>query len=105
VYQLDKRRAKLVLLDEGIDHSSVDSFIEKYPLLNDSLGTVVDQWLLDRQIPDLEIEGVSLIEVIRKRDSHFLKAIRDLNRLFDPTLTADQKANWKRNLTTQRLYE
>jgi len=105
MYQLDKQQAKRVLLDEGLDPLLVESFIENYPSLSDSLGEVVDQWLADRKIPALEIEGISLHELMEKRDSHFLKAVRDLNRILDPTLTADQKANWKRIITTPRFYE
>lgn len=105
MYQLDKQKAKQVLLDEGLDRLLVDSFVENYPPLDDSLGVVVDQWLTDRQIPALEMEGISLREVMEKRASHFLKAIRDLNRLVDPTLTAEQKSNWKRIITAQQYYE
>jgi phage regulator Rha-like protein len=79
--------------------------LKNFPELDDSLRAPVEEWLENQQIPELVVDGVSIHDVIEKRRSHFLKAIRDLNRLLDPNLTPEQHDNWKRIITTPRFYE
>lgn len=105
MYQVDKQRAYRVLLESGFDKISIESFLKNFPALDDSLRTPVEEWLENQQVPELVVDGVSIQDVIEKRRSHFLKAIRDLNRLLDPNLTPEQHDNWKRIITTPRFYE
>ena len=105
MYHVDKQRAYQVLLESGFTNLSIESFLENFPTLDDSLREPVEKWLENQQVPELVVEGVPIQDIIEKRRSHFLKAIQDLNRLLDPNLTPEQHENWKRIITTPRFYE
>ena len=105
MYILDKDKARSLLLTKDSNPIVIETFLDNFPPLDDSLGQLVDQWLDDQQIPDLVIDGISLKHLMSFRASNFLKAIRDLNKLLDPSLSEADRQQWIRILNTPRFYE
>ncbi|NMB60855.1 MAG: hypothetical protein GYA18_00775 [Chloroflexi bacterium] len=105
MYQLDKDLARSVLLKQGHATYQIDILLKNYPSLQDEMGVVVEKWLRDQKIPDLEVDGLSIREVMETRRSSFLVAVRDLNRLLDASLPDEKRTQWRRILTTPVYYE
>jgi len=105
MYALDKELARKVLLDELNYHPfDVDLFLRDYPPLHDDLGRAVDQWLTDRTVADVAVEGLSIQQVMRRRRSHFLAAVRDLNTLLDETIPAEKRRKFRDILSRPAFY-
>lgn len=100
MYELDKEKARIILVAQQYNASQVDRLLNTYPLLPDSFKPFVEQWLADQVTPDFEVDGVSVKSVMEARQSSFLIAIRDLGRLLDPGFPEDKKKLWKELLTT-----
>jgi hypothetical protein len=105
MYILDKTRARKVLLDQNIKPHQADRLLEHLSPVPDRLGHFIDQWLQDQTVPDVEIDGITLKQVMDNHHSHFLIAICDLAMLLDPDLTTEKRTQWRRILSTQRKYE
>jgi len=105
MYELDKDLARSVLLKQGHAPYQVDILLKNYPPLQDELGVAVEQWLQNQKIPDLEVDGLLVREVMETRRSNFLVAVRDLNRLSDISLPDEKRTQWRRILTTPVHYE
>ena len=105
MYHLDLNKAKEILEEEGHDSTQIGILLKNYPPLYDELKSAMDVWLEKREILDLDIKGFSIHDVIEKRSCHFFVAIRDLNRLLDPNLSAEKCEQWKRILSTPVKYE
>jgi len=105
MYELDKDLARSVLLKQGHAPYQVDILLKNYPPLQDELGMVVEKWLQNQESPDLDVDGLTLKDVMETRRSHFLVAMRDLNHLLDPALTDEERVQWRRILTTPVRYE
>jgi hypothetical protein len=90
---IDTEKIRTVLVVE--DHftpTRADLILKNFPLLNDELAEAVEQWLKDRTIADVTIEGLSIERVMHLRKCHFLIAVKDLARLIDPSLPAETRA-------------
>lgn len=105
MYILDKGRATRALEREGIIPIKIQYLLNNYPPLDDKLGVVVEQWLSDQSFPTFEVEGILLSDVMKIRHSHFLTAVRDMNKLLDPTLSSEKHEQWHRILTTPVYFE
>lgn len=105
MYLLDKNKARSILLAQNFLSDEVDRMLKHYPALPDPLGDLIDRWLVDQNIPDFEVDNISLKDVIERRHSHFLIAIRDLGRLLDSDLTPEKREQWRRILSTPIHYE
>ena len=105
MYILDKEKARKVLMENKLTPFQVDNLLKYYPPLPDKMGIYVEQWLIDQIIPEIVIEGISLRDVMQKRRSHFLVALRELGRLLDPNLTPEKRKLWREILTTPVFYE
>jgi hypothetical protein len=105
MYAIDKERVRAALLLENFQSLDIDILLKNYPSIPDELGKLVDKWFIDQEIPDLEIDGISLIGVMEKRHAHFLVAIRDLSKFLEPEMSAEKRAQWHRILTTSVFYE
>lgn len=105
MYHLDKEKARKVLLEEGFSPSPVDRLLKRYPPVHESLGPAIEKWLNEGIISDVIVDGISVREVMEKRQSHFLIAIRDLSKLLDPNLTPEKREKWRRIITTPVFYE
>lgn len=105
MYLLDIEKARTILLSQNVKPYQIELLLNHYPPLEDSLENIVEQWLLDQSIHEVVIDEISLQEVMRNRRSHFLVALRDLNRLLDPKLSEEKREQWKRILTTPLYFE
>lgn len=105
MYILDKTRARELLLAQNLRPRQVSTILRKFPPLPDRLGASMDQWLQDQVIPDVEVDGISVKQVMKNHNSHFLVAISDLAVLLDPGLTAEKREQWQRILRRQVSYE
>jgi hypothetical protein len=105
LYTLDKERARKILLEEKLTPFQADNLLNHYPPIHDSLRGAIDQWLEERTMPEVAVEGITLGEVMEKRHCHFLIAIRDLSRLLTAELTPEKREQWHRILTTPVYYE
>jgi len=106
MYELDKERARKILIDEmKLPVFEVDLFLKGFPPLHDSLSSVVEQWLKDRTIVNVIVEGLSITDVMRKRRSHFLAALRDLNVLLDENVPIEKRQRFKEILKKPVYYQ
>jgi glutamate mutase epsilon subunit len=105
MYFLDKERAIHNLKLEKITDEKINYFLDNYPVIDDKLGTVLEQWMNGQPITDVEIDGIILSEVMQKRQAHLLSAIRDMNKLLDPALSPETKAQWHRILSRPVYFE
>lgn len=105
MYLLDKEKARNVLANQNLNPYQIEQILKRFPPLPDNMGGGVDRWLTDQAIPDINIDGISLKEVMEKHGSHFLIALKDLARLLDPELTAEKRSQWRRILTNPVYYE
>jgi len=105
MYLIDKEKVQKILLSQNHKPYQIAILLKNYPLISDDLGELIDHWMDNQEILDIEIDGVSLKDVINNHKSHFLVAIRDLDRLRDPSLTPEKLDQWRRILTTKRYFE
>jgi len=105
MYLLDKERVRKVLLTQKFNPAQVERLLRNYPPLPDTLGVLVEQWLSDQIIPELEIAGISLKHAMEIRHSHFLVTIRDMRNLLDPNITEEKRELWREILTTPIQYK
>jgi len=105
MYHIDKDRVRKILVDEmQFPEFDVDVFLHDFPSLHDRLSSAVEQWLQDRTVADTVVEGLSIKDVMRKRRSHFLAAIRDLNILLDERIPAERRQRFKETLEKPVYY-
>jgi len=99
MYTIDKDKAKKVLVEE-YDYKpyQADLFLERFPALHEELAEPVENWLEDREIPDISVGGLSVQEILRTQRSHFLLVVQYLNRLLDEDLPADKREQLIRTL-------
>ncbi len=105
MYDLGRDRVILALKSQHLTATQIHILLDRYPKLDDRLGKVVEQWLVTQEYPNVEVDGISALEVMQKRQCHFLTALRDLNKLLDPTLSPEKRERWRRILTTQVYFE
>lgn len=99
MYELDKNQVKRILLEEyHYPEYQVDAFLNTLHSFNDIFRPVIEQWLHDRKISDIEVEGLTIQKVMKARMCSFLTAVRDLNILLDKDLSPEQHDNFKKYL-------
>lgn len=105
MYILNKQIARKNLLEEKFPATEIDQLLERYGPLDETFAQAVDRWLATKIVSDVVVEGISLVEVMKIRRSHFLVAVRQLNHLLDPKLPPEKKEQWRRILQTPVFYE
>ena len=99
MYELDKEQVKKILIEEmKLPAFDVELFLRDFPPLHDSLSSAVEQWLKDRTITEVVVEGLAITDVMKKRRSHFLAALRDLNILLDENIPVEKRQRYKETL-------
>jgi hypothetical protein len=89
---INKGEVKKILVTElGYSSFEANIYLRDYPSIHDELVEVVQKWLEDRTITDINVFGLSLVEYMRNHRAHFLMAVRDFNRLFDNDLTSERR--------------
>lgn len=105
MYQLDMAKARKILIEEekypAVD---VDQLLHDFPPVGDPLAQAVQQWLADRQIIQVDIDGLTIHQIMENRQYHFLTAIKALNRLLDETISPEQRARLRRSLSRSVRY-
>lgn len=105
MYQIDKAKARKILIEEEhYDAFDADQLLEDYPPIGDPLAQAVQQWLRDRQLLDTQVEGLTIKQIIDNRQYHFLVAVKALNRLLDPSKTAEQRLKLRNSLSRPVQY-
>ncbi len=106
MYELDKERVKKILIEEmKFPAFDVELFLRDFPPLHDSLSSAVEQWLKDRTIGDVVVEGLAIQDVMKKRRCHFLAALRDLNVLLDESVSVEKRQRFKETLQKTVHYQ
>jgi len=106
MYELDKEKARKIMIEEeGYTPYKVDLLLKDYPSIHEKLGDTVTQWLLDRTINDVVIEGLSIKQVMIKRQLHFLVAIKKLNTLLDKNIPIKVRNSLLRRLNRQVIFK
>jgi len=105
MYKLDEEKTRDVLISQGIKPYQIDLLLKNYPPIDNQFGSLIEQWFVDQEVPEFEINGITVEEVMNNHRSHFLVAIRDMNRLLDPDLSKEKREQWRRILQTQRHFE
>ncbi|MES0490271.1 MAG: hypothetical protein ABUK01_09780 [Leptospirales bacterium] len=101
MYELDKETVKKILVEEmNLPAFDVDLFLRDFPPLHNSFSLPIEQWLKNRTIADLVIEGLTIQEVMEKQQSHFLAAVRDLNILLDEKIPIEKRKSFNEILRT-----
>lgn len=89
---VDKTKVKEILVNElGYKPSEAEVFLVDFPSIHDELAPTVEQWLKDRSVNDVSVNGLALSELMRNRHRNFLLAVRELNLLLDPNLTPEKQ--------------
>jgi len=105
MYQLDKSIARKILIEEErYGAFDADQLLADYPPIGDALAQTVEQWLQDRQILDVQVEGLTIQQIMDNRQYHFLVAVKALNRLLDPSRTPEQCLRLRNSLSRPVQY-
>lgn len=89
---LDKEQVKSILINEfGYTSIGADSYLRRYPPIHDELVPTIQQWLKDRSVQDVNTHGLSIREIMRIQNFHFLEAVKYLNVLLDEDLSSDDR--------------
>lgn len=106
MYNLDKEQVKKILIEEmKLPAFDVELFLKDFPPLHDSLSSAVEQWLKDRTIGEIVVEGLTIKDVMKKRRCHFLVALRDLNVLLDESIPVEKRQRFKETLKRTVHYQ
>lgn len=91
--KIDTTEVKNILVNElNYKEDQAESFINNFPSINEALAPALTQWLKDRTIVNTDFAGITIEEVMRNRNAHFLMAIQEINRLYDKDITEDKKS-------------
>jgi hypothetical protein len=98
--KVDKQTLKQILESElNYQDYEADLFLRDFPeTIHDPLEKAYNQWLTDRTVSEEPVEGLLITNVMKNRQTHFLMALREINRLFDEGVTDDQRALIKSTL-------
>lgn len=101
MFTVERNQLKKILVEElKQDEATAQVNSEVFPVLDDQLEESMKQWLTDRTVVDVSVEGVSLKEIMEKHGSNFLYAISSLNDLLNPKMDPVQKEALKKFLAS-----
>lgn len=105
MYKLNSDKVHKILVSElEFEPDEADLYLNHYPDLDDTLGKAVETWLKDRSILDIEIEGITIQQVMQNHNIHFLGAVKSLNGLLTRKLTSEQKEAIKTSLKNRPIH-
>jgi hypothetical protein len=89
---IDIQKARSILINrEKLKPFLADLILKDYPALEDALAAAVEQWLASGTFDNIEVEGLTIKQVMQLRRSNFMVAVKELNRLLDPALSAETR--------------
>jgi hypothetical protein len=105
MYQIDKSTARKILIEEqGFSPQRVDRLLANYPLIREPLASAVKQWLDDRTISPVKVEGLGIQQVMQDQHYHFLVAVKNLNILLDESTSDDERKRLLKDLRTPAVF-
>lgn len=105
MYQIDKPTARKILIEEqGFSPQRVDRLLADYPLIREPLASAVKQWLDDRTISPVKVEGLEIQQVMQDQHYHFLVAVKNLNILLDESTPDDERKRLLKALRTPAVF-
>jgi hypothetical protein len=101
LFNIDVKKTREILINEfAYKPADADHYLSNYPSLDDALIEPVKTWFIDRSILEIELEGITIQQVMQAHKCNFLTAISSINDLFSSPLTIEQKETLKKFLTT-----
>lgn len=89
---VEKAELKNILIKElGFSEIAAELNSSHFPDLHEKLEGPMKKWLDDRSVEDVEVEGVTLREVMDAHGGKFLEAISGLNDLLVKDLTDEER--------------
>ncbi|HOT98984.1 MAG TPA: hypothetical protein PLO13_08340 [Anaerolineaceae bacterium] len=105
MYQIDKPAARKIMVEEqGYSPQKVDRLLADYPPIHEPLADAVKQWLEDRTISSVKVEGLEIQQVMQDQHYHFLVAIKKLNLLLDESTPTDERKRLLEDLRTPAIF-
>lgn len=105
MYQIDKPTVRKIMVEEqGYSPQKVDRLLADYPPIREPLADAVKQWLEDRTISSVKVEGLGIQQVMQDQHYHFLVAIKNLNLLLDESTPADERKRLLKALQTPAIF-
>lgn len=106
MYEIDKTKARKILIEElGFSPALADRYLSKLPPLHDALGAAVDQWLSDRSIAPISVEGLSIERVMALKHTNFLSAVWSLDVLLNEEMPAEERRRYREALERPLIIE
>ena len=106
MYKLDKEEVRGILIKEmGYSKRNANLLLQDFPPLPEQLTGAVRKWLNDRTVTEIVVDGISLQEVMDNQQVDFLVAVRELNKLLDPSIPLDKRENLKKILQEPVFFE
>ena len=104
MYTIDKEKVKKILIEElGYTPGQAKVFIDDFPPIYEPLDTAVKQWLTDRTISDVTVEGMTIKEIMLRHSTDFLEAVQELDALLDPRMTSEHRPSVINMLKSPRM--
>lgn len=105
MYAIDKSRARKIMVEEqGYAAQKVDRLLADYPPIHEPLAGAVKQWLEDRTILPVSVEGLTIPQVMQDQHYHFLVAVKNLNILIDASVPEDERKRLLRALRVPAVF-
>lgn len=97
---VNKDQIKEILITElNYKQHEAESYADKYPsFIYDELVPAFEHWLKNRTVLDVVVYGVTISQVMNVQHFHFLMAVKAINRLLDPSLSADKRESMSKHL-------
>lgn len=106
MYQLDVNMVKQILIEEeNYPIHKVELLLKDYPPIHPQLEDALKQWLQDRTVSDVVVDGLSISQVMSNRQTHFIVAIRDLSQLLDENIPVEKRSKSREILGTPIYFE
>lgn len=104
--KVDKLQMKMVMLKQGYDEHEVTLSLDHYPEdIDDRFSESYSKYLEDQSILDVEFDGVSLSKIIKLCGLHFFMALNDFSKFMSTAEGSEDRAKWKKILTTPVHFE
>ena len=82
---------KILVTELGYSFNEADFYVDHYPALHDRMAEALQTWLQDRRVLDIEVEGITVRQVMQAHSCHFLNALRELSELLTRPLNPGEK--------------
>lgn len=102
---LDLEQMSLRLRSEGYTPGAIRAFQEDALTLKSPLLEAAQHWVQSGQIPDVQIDGVTLQQVMQNHHNHVLAALSEMQVLQRETLSEEERQYWVQYLNSPLSFE